>query len=129
MNRMELLKELLDEANNRVFIYSKNYSMSKPKDGYEKEWKLAKEKADILQQMYETDACVIPGQTVWRIADDPENGIKELTVSNVDYHKNTAVIYAHPSRYIWTKNDVGKILFLTEADAEAAAEKIRLSMI
>lgn len=118
MNRTELLRELIVEADNLVFSYSANYGMTKPRAGYETEWERAKERSELLQQMYDEDIAIAPGQVVWRV-NDTYDGIEAVTVTNIDHHKDRILIYAHPSRYTWTKDDIGKLVFLTPEEAEA----------
>lgn len=51
MEKINLLKKYLDMAYHNVYSYSENYSMAKPKDGYEKEWKKSREEAALLENM------------------------------------------------------------------------------
>lgn len=52
MTRKDLLSELLVQANHNLFCYSGDYMMSKPRDGYEKEFAKAKEKVKLLFEMF-----------------------------------------------------------------------------
>ena len=54
MTTKELLKEYYEMEMNKVFSYSGDYLMSRPKKGYEKEWEKAKEKAEIIQSLLES---------------------------------------------------------------------------
>lgn len=51
ITRLSVLKNMRDMAWNNVFCYSANYGMTKPKEGYEAQWKEAKEKARLIDQM------------------------------------------------------------------------------
>ena len=51
MTAKELLQEYFEREMNNVFIFSKNYLMNSPKKGYEREWREAKERADLLEQL------------------------------------------------------------------------------
>lgn len=51
MNAIELLKEYLEREKHNVFCYSKTYTMDSPKRGYEKEFREANEKVDLLIDM------------------------------------------------------------------------------
>lgn len=51
MTTLELLHEYLDQERNNVFSYSGNYLMDSPKRGYEREFRDASEKVEILQYL------------------------------------------------------------------------------
>lgn len=51
MSRKELLKSYYDNEMNVVFCLSNDYLMNTPRKGWEEEWKKAKEKADMLEEM------------------------------------------------------------------------------
>lgn len=51
MRKSELLKKYYEMEMNKVFAYSANYLMNSPKKGYEKEWKEAMERAELLEEM------------------------------------------------------------------------------
>ncbi|GEM_PF-6762472 len=51
MSRKELLKSYYDNEMNVVFSLSNDYLMNTPRKGCEEEWKKAKEKADMLEEM------------------------------------------------------------------------------
>lgn len=51
MSRQELLKEYYDREMNVVFSLSNDYLMNTPRRGCEEEWKMAKEKVSILDEM------------------------------------------------------------------------------
>ena len=51
MTEKELLTEFYDEVMNAVFNTSSNWMMNAPKKGLEKEWEVAKSKAELLEQM------------------------------------------------------------------------------
>ncbi len=49
--KYNLLHKLKEQAWNNVLCYSANYTMTSPKDGYEKEWEAELNKAYILEEM------------------------------------------------------------------------------
>lgn len=51
VTRMSILLEMQDNINNDLLSYSSNYLMSEPRVGYEKEWKKALEKSNLIQVM------------------------------------------------------------------------------
>ena len=51
MTRKELLQGYYENEMNVVFNLSNDYLMNTPKKGCEEEWKRAKEKADMLEDM------------------------------------------------------------------------------
>ncbi len=51
ITRLSILQELQDQVSNDLLSYSKTFLMNTPKNGYEQEWKLNKEKYDLIQQM------------------------------------------------------------------------------
>jgi len=51
ITRLSILKEMQDRAWYDALCYSANYGMTKPKEGYEAQWKEAKEKARLIDQM------------------------------------------------------------------------------
>lgn len=53
MTKQELLKEYYEREMNNVFVCSANYLMDFPKKGYEKEWREAKEKAELIMKLIE----------------------------------------------------------------------------
>ncbi len=53
MTRKELLEKYYDMEMNNAFCYSATYMMNSPKKGYEREWREAKERADILKELLE----------------------------------------------------------------------------
>lgn len=55
MNRQELLQEFYDLTEHNLLCYSKNYLMTIPKVGYEKNWEDEKEKLEIIKEMIEEE--------------------------------------------------------------------------
>ena len=51
MTEKEMLKSYYDMEMNEVFRTSGNYTMSFPRKGFEDEWREAKEKAALLEQL------------------------------------------------------------------------------
>lgn len=51
MNAIKLLKEYLEREKHNVFCYSATYTMETPKRGFEKEFREAKEKVALLEDM------------------------------------------------------------------------------
>ena len=51
MTELEVLKEMLDRVMQGVFELSDDYLFTKPKKGFEAEWRQEKEIADVLQDM------------------------------------------------------------------------------
>lgn len=51
VTRLDLLQEIQEQISYDLFVYSKNYLMNTPKNGYEQEWKRVKDKYDLIQQM------------------------------------------------------------------------------
>jgi len=51
VSRLSILLELQDQVNQDFLAYSKNYLMSEPLSGYEKEWEHLKEKRSIISQI------------------------------------------------------------------------------
>lgn len=51
MTRKELLQSYYDNEMNVVFSLSNDYLMNTPRRGCEEEWKMAKEKVSILDEM------------------------------------------------------------------------------
>ena len=51
MSVIELLKEYLEREKHNVFCYSATYTMDTPKRGYEREFREANEKVDLLTDM------------------------------------------------------------------------------
>ena len=51
MTRVEILNKYKDMACHNLFCYSANYLMSKPKEGYEKEWNEANEEIRLLEEL------------------------------------------------------------------------------
>ncbi|MBU5312248.1 hypothetical protein KQI38_09430 [Tissierella carlieri] len=51
MTRVEILEKYKDIACHNLFCYSANYLMSKPKEGYEKEWNEANEEIKLLEEL------------------------------------------------------------------------------
>lgn len=53
--RRALLKDCYDMACHNLLCYSKDYSMNEPKEGFEEQWRVAKEECDIYKTMM--DEC------------------------------------------------------------------------
>lgn len=51
VSRIGLLIEMQDQISHDLLSYSKNYLMSEPKTGYEKEWKITYQKYIVIQEM------------------------------------------------------------------------------
>ena len=49
MTTLDLLREYLDQECNNVFCYSANYLMNAPKKGYEREFREAQERVELLE--------------------------------------------------------------------------------
>ena len=60
MNRKELLKKYYDLETHNALCYSENLLMTKPKKGYEKEWKEAMERADALDALKQESEAKTP---------------------------------------------------------------------
>lgn len=48
MTKSDLLEKYIDMATHNIFCYSQNHDMSKPKEGFEKQWQEAKDELDML---------------------------------------------------------------------------------
>lgn len=57
MTRKELLKEYQDREYNNLFCYSQNYGMTKPKEGWEKQFNQTQEKINLLEEMLVEEAA------------------------------------------------------------------------
>lgn len=51
MEKTNLLKKYLDQASYNLLCYSRNYSMSEPKEGYEQQWQETQEEIVLLEDM------------------------------------------------------------------------------
>ena len=51
VSRIGLLIEIQDQISHDLLSYSKNYLMSEPKSGHEKEWKTTYQKYIVIQEM------------------------------------------------------------------------------
>lgn len=51
MTKIEILEKAKEMACHNLFCYSKNYAMTVPKEGYEKDWQETKDEAKILESM------------------------------------------------------------------------------
>jgi len=60
MNRKELLKKYYDLETHNALCYSENLFMTKPKKGYEKEWKEAMERVDALDALMQESEAKTP---------------------------------------------------------------------
>ena len=49
--RLDVLNRLLERSAHNLFCYSRNYTMTHPKDGYESEWNKAREECDVLDEL------------------------------------------------------------------------------
>ena len=53
LTKKDLLLQYLEMAIHNLLCYSRNYLMSEPKEGYEKEWNEAQEEVHLLDEMIE----------------------------------------------------------------------------
>lgn len=58
MTTKDLLTEYLDRERNNVFCYSANYLMTTPKRGYEREFREAQERVELLEDLLRTFASI-----------------------------------------------------------------------
>lgn len=54
MTIKDLLDEYLDQERDSVFHYASNYRMDQPKKGYEREFRAAQERVELLEELIET---------------------------------------------------------------------------
>lgn len=55
MNRLELFEEMNQMYTHNLMCYSSNFLMTKPKKGYEKEWKEQNERLELIQELIEEE--------------------------------------------------------------------------
>lgn len=51
MTIKEIISDYLDRERNNMFCYSANYLMNSPKRGYEREFREAEERAELLEEL------------------------------------------------------------------------------
>ena len=51
VSKINLLIEMQDQISHDLLTYSKNYLMSKPKEGYENKWETTYQKYIVIQEM------------------------------------------------------------------------------
>lgn len=51
VTRLSILREMKDMTSHNLSLYSDNYLMSEPKKGFEREWRIEKQKNHLLEQM------------------------------------------------------------------------------
>lgn len=71
MNKIDLLKEIMDMLNHNLLCYSSNTLMTKPKQQYIKEWELTQEKISLLEEIIE-DVKKYRKEDVWYLVRNDE---------------------------------------------------------
>jgi len=51
ITRLSLLLEIQDQLNYNLFVYSKNYLMTEPKEDYKAKWSVANQKCKLISEM------------------------------------------------------------------------------
>lgn len=51
MATKDLISEYLEQERNNVFSYAGNYQMTQPKKGYENQFRAAKERVELLEEL------------------------------------------------------------------------------
>ena len=60
MTKLELLKKYENMASHNLFCYSRNLGMTEPKEGFERQWKQAKEECKLLEEMMKEVTQEVP---------------------------------------------------------------------
>jgi len=143
MDKKELLQKYYDLACHNLLCYSKNWAMTEPKEGYEVEWKQAKEECALLEEMIkeatpeeraaelekkvaELEKAVQPKEMAQKVAQELAEGIESAFQFNNVMDKQPTVEELTPkdleciARYIQA---YARIVFHEEENVPLPCEK------
>lgn len=98
MNKIDLLKEIMDMFNHNLLCYSSNTLMTKPKQQYIKEWELTQEKISLLEEIIE-DVKKYRKEDVWYLVRNDE-----FDILGSFYTLNEAIAFAEKKKKEYMSN-------------------------
>jgi len=97
MDKLELLRKYENMAQHNLFCYSKNLGMTKPKEGYEKQWKQANVECKLLGEMIQ--------EILEEVLDSASEGAREMSPGEFATHiaewaNKNLICKAHAVRFL-----------------------------
>ena len=95
MTKLELLSKYVDQANHNFFCYSRNYAMTEPKEGFERQWKQAKEECELLDVLMKEAVHEVQVLEQQLSQDALEMSTKEFATLIVEWANKNLICKAH----------------------------------